>query len=150
LDTITHNWEAHRVILWFDAGFIDFQYDDYGAADSQAHKREPAWKYDCQEWALWWWNFHWRTLGFQFVNQTFPGGIGKHLHIGIPYWLVLLMTGILPLRWLKGRQRQRQQIWRRSHGLCEKCGYDLRAHQPGQKCPECGTTIPDKGVVPHA
>jgi hypothetical protein len=26
-------------------------------------------------------------------------------------------------------------------GLCPSCSYDLRAHQPGQKCPECGTLI---------
>ncbi len=25
---------------------------------------------------------------------------------------------------------------------CPTCGYDLRAHYPGQKCPECGTPIP--------
>jgi hypothetical protein len=24
-------------------------------------------------------------------------------------------------------------------GLCPKCGYDLRAHAHGEKCPECGT-----------
>jgi len=25
---------------------------------------------------------------------------------------------------------------------CRQCGYDLRAHKPGDKCPECGTLIP--------
>jgi len=25
---------------------------------------------------------------------------------------------------------------------CPNCRYDLRAHTPGDKCPECGTTIP--------
>lgn len=25
--------------------------------------------------------------------------------------------------------------------LCPRCHYDLRAHQPGQKCPECGAPI---------
>lgn len=25
---------------------------------------------------------------------------------------------------------------------CVKCGYDLRAHASGQKCPECGTMFP--------
>ncbi len=24
---------------------------------------------------------------------------------------------------------------------CHQCGYDLRAHEPGEQCPECGTTI---------
>ncbi len=27
-------------------------------------------------------------------------------------------------------------------GKCPTCSYDLRAHHPGQKCPECGTPIP--------
>jgi hypothetical protein len=26
-------------------------------------------------------------------------------------------------------------------GLCPICSYDLRAHSPGQSCPECGTPI---------
>jgi hypothetical protein len=37
-------------------------------------------------------------------------------------------------------------IWRRwrmvrgtRQGLCMNCGYDLRAHQAGERCPECGT-----------
>jgi hypothetical protein len=30
---------------------------------------------------------------------------------------------------------------RRNLGLCPNCRYDLRAHQPGQRCPECGTVI---------
>ena len=24
-------------------------------------------------------------------------------------------------------------------GKCRKCGYDLRAHKAGERCPECGT-----------
>jgi hypothetical protein len=35
--------------------------------------------------------------------------------------------------------------WRRIEilaGCCLRCGYDLRAHRPGQRCPECGTPIP--------
>jgi hypothetical protein len=33
--------------------------------------------------------------------------------------------------------------------ICSVCGYDLRAHQPGQKCPECGTEIaPDRHEGP--
>lgn len=27
---------------------------------------------------------------------------------------------------------------------CPKCGYDLRAHNPGDRCPECGSAVPDK------
>jgi len=31
---------------------------------------------------------------------------------------------------------------RLSSGRCPKCGYDLRAHRPGEKCPECGSPVP--------
>jgi hypothetical protein len=27
---------------------------------------------------------------------------------------------------------------------CVTCGYDLRAHRPGDKCPECGRVLPEK------
>ena len=52
--------------------------------------------------------------------------------------LALLPTlefGLLLRRGL--RQRRRQDA-----SCCRRCGYDLRAHQPGGRCPECGTTIP--------
>ncbi len=26
-----------------------------------------------------------------------------------------------------------------NHPVCRKCEYDLRAHNPGDNCPECGT-----------
>ncbi len=32
--------------------------------------------------------------------------------------------------------------WRRPKtGCCPACGYDLRAHKPGDRCPECGTAV---------
>ncbi len=36
--------------------------------------------------------------------------------------------------------------WWRSYDVanrCVKCGYDLRAHAAGQRCPECGTVVID-------
>ena len=44
-------------------------------------------------------------------------------------------------------------LWRKAHrarirGKCPTCSYDLRAHQPGTKCPECGTPIaPQKSAT---
>ena len=31
--------------------------------------------------------------------------------------------------------------------ICPKCHYDLRAHHPSDKCPECGTPIPVKNAT---
>jgi len=44
---------------------------------------------------------------------------------------------LLAIKWKKDK---RQQEYRRVHGLCRSCGYDLR-ETPG-RCPECGT-IPE-------
>jgi hypothetical protein len=38
---------------------------------------------------------------------------------------------------------KRRQAFRLRHHLCLTCGYDLRAHKPGDRCPECGKTVPN-------
>jgi hypothetical protein len=38
-------------------------------------------------------------------------------------------------------RRARQAAHAARRGLCPKCSYDLRAHKPGERCPECGTVI---------
>jgi hypothetical protein len=30
---------------------------------------------------------------------------------------------------------------------CPTCSYDLRAHAPGQSCPECGTPVPPRSAI---
>ncbi len=55
----------------------------------------------------------------------------------LPDWLLLLLTGILPIRWARTALRQRN---RRRLRLCLHCGYDLRA--TADHCPECGVIAP--------
>ena len=55
--------------------------------------------------------------------------------LAVPYWALLLATGLAPSFWLRGRLRRRRRI---IGGRCVRCGYDLRA-TPG-RCPECGAT----------
>ena len=68
------------------------------------------------------------------------GNIDRRRFVVIPYWMVVLVTGLVPAWWIGGRRNRRRQQ-RRERGLCPNCSYDLRAHLPGSKCPECGTLI---------
>jgi hypothetical protein len=55
----------------------------------------------------------------------------------VPYWLAIVCTAALPLLRLGVGAVAFRRRWQRRHaGLCEACGYDLRA-TPG-RCPECG------------
>jgi hypothetical protein len=53
----------------------------------------------------------------------------------LPYWPPTLLFAAIPLWWFLHTRR------RATPGHCRQCNYDLRAHAPGQKCPECGTVI---------
>jgi hypothetical protein len=53
--------------------------------------------------------------------------------ISVPYWLLILLTALLPAIWF-------YRWWRHPPaGHCSVCGYDLRASK--DRCPECGMLI---------
>ena len=55
-----------------------------------------------------------------------------------PFWLStfsLAFVGAIPV--VRGPVRQ---IWRRTRGLCEECGYNLCGNRSG-RCPECGDRV---------
>jgi len=60
------------------------------------------------------------------------------IHLPFAPFIALLASSAILIHWrlqtLKHRRQNRQ-------GLCPTCSYDLRAHHPGQRCPECGTPI---------
>jgi hypothetical protein len=69
---------------------------------------------------------------WQRVAPPFGGEPG--LIIALPTWVPFLLLSIVAVvpavrPWRRHRRRKR--------GLCEKCGYDLRASP--ERCPECGT-----------
>ena len=68
------------------------------------------------------------------VGEDRPGGVPWM--VVFPQWLVVVVSGALPVARLRRRSRKR----RGSHAVCPACGYDLRA-SPG-RCPECGTARP--------
>ena len=53
--------------------------------------------------------------------------------LSLPYWFVAALTLLPFLLALRFRQRRKR---RRRCGMCEACGYDLRA--TSDRCPECG------------
>lgn len=60
-------------------------------------------------------------------------------------WPTLLATfpaALSLLAWRRHRQRN-------CHGLCPTCSYDLRAHKPGERCPECGTVMGGSDETPR-
>jgi hypothetical protein len=68
-------------------------------------------------------------------------GGANWVHIRFPYWLPLLTFAAYPTLALLGASLRRFAATDRyGKGLCCKCGYDVRG-LPGDKCPECGTTI---------
>ena len=97
-----------------------------------------------------WTYLSWRTPdpNFQddkwFAVPTFLGvcrfqflpGLWVYSGLLIPCSYLALLFAILPLLALRSIRRRRKLA---RVGLCKKCGYDLRAHAIGEKCPECGT-----------
>ena len=71
----------------------------------------------------------------EFVELGPPAISYLDTHLAIPYWMPLALTGGGPALWLIWKFTRR----RPKPGCCGKCGYDLRAHAAGARCPECGT-----------
>ena len=76
-------------------------------------------------------------LGFAFgYAGAWPTG---HLcELILPYPFLFLLFAIASALALRATLRRRRE---KRLGLCPVCSYDLRAHRPGDKCPECGTTF---------
>jgi hypothetical protein len=82
----------------------------------------------------------WRTLGFGTGGDGLRHAADSgYFGVWFPYWLMVLLFGILPTialrRWIATRRTLLV-------GTCPDCGYDLRA-TPG-RCPECGTDVSTK------
>jgi hypothetical protein len=102
--------------------------------------------------------FPWPTLNhqlagfgydtFQKSQKAFLGIVditGNESYLEFPHAAVSVLMLILPWVWLVRYRRRRRQS---RVGLCEVCGYDLRASP--LRCPECGTPNPATAIPPVA
>jgi hypothetical protein len=56
----------------------------------------------------------------------------------ISYWVLIVISAVTAF----GIRVLRVRVHLNETGTCATCGYDLRAHKPGDRCPECGTAVP--------
>ena len=97
-------------------------------------------------------SFHWLGFTYSFPAMRPRGGLPgnpiteQEWVVAIPYWFPLALL-VLPFVWKLARFLLRKAP---APGLCQKCRYDLRAHKPGDRCPECGTLIPPKADAAQA
>ncbi len=61
----------------------------------------------------------------------------------VPFWL-LVIPSLVSIFLIKNPLRRRAPG--RDLNRCPQCHYDLRAHNPGATCPECGTLIPPQSA----
>jgi hypothetical protein len=83
----------------------------------------------------------WLPLGYFYAfDRVRDDGVllSHHWRLWMICPFACFYAAILPAGWglLHLASRRTKRI-----GLCPKCSYDLRAHKPGDKCPECGTVI---------
>jgi hypothetical protein len=84
------------------------------------------------------------SVAFNFVglgrfHLSHPNGFKVDIYV-IRWWHVFVLAALPPAIVLRAAVRRWLRERRSRHGLCFRCGYDLRA-TPG-RCPECGTATP--------
>jgi hypothetical protein len=67
------------------------------------------------------------------------GMVAGFTFVSAPHWFLALLTAFPAARWTWSAITRR---WRANQGRCTACGYDLRAHREGERCPECGAVNP--------
>jgi hypothetical protein len=77
-----------------------------------------------------------RWLGFGHQSAARPDQ--GYQDVFVPHGFIALVLAALPLTRLVSLWRLRQRL---THRLCRACGYDLRAHSGGERCPECATPV---------
>ena len=87
-------------------------------------------------------------FGIDYVTFGRPYGSSLLLTPIWPTTLTGLLTGTLAITpAARSRLRQLLTLRRAGRNYCTKCNYNLRAHHPGDACPECGTPVPSRPAI---
>ena len=143
-------WYSLGVVHWSpsDVGGMDRERSVYSVngairiiriaeADFRYGPLKPGWRLVCSSFYPQFTVGGSRSLWFSRERLVTPSR--PHDSLWVPLWFPTLLSLILPAVWL---HRFRSERRKQREGLCLVCGYDLRAHAPGQVCPECGTPVP--------
>jgi hypothetical protein len=79
----------------------------------------------------------WLSFTFAAGRDRLPGDAADHWYVVLPFWLLVLIFGLMP-SWASVRYVRRRRATA-AFGHCPACGYDLRATP--ERCPECGTVV---------
>lgn len=124
-------------------------YGELSAPNGELSGGDGVWPYGARMGM--WYAHGFARFGFQFAWYKWRDLKGKSewsFASRVPVWFVCLLLAAPPLA--LGRRFLRKLRSRRclSDGLCVRCGFDLRAHAVGDKCPECGTPkVADAGAA---
>jgi hypothetical protein len=127
-----------QVILMIPNGYIRITYQHGPGMVARIGTHADRWEFGCtpqvKAWPIQW---YWWLRPRYFNRNGIPNF--RVQDVFVPIWFLAFVSGI---PWVSRR------IWKRLHyraaGLCQACGYDLRATP--DRCPECGT-IPNKAEI---
>jgi hypothetical protein len=88
---------------------------------------------------------HWSAYFAGFGIENRAGVTAPIYTVYVPHWFLAGLLLLYPIRWARRTDFWLTQTRQRSvAGQCLGCGYDLRMHASGDKCPECGVVVPSK------
>jgi hypothetical protein len=136
-----YDWRGEVVIEWFTASLYQVIRHPWqhpiGLTEGITITRYDAESVDG------WRDKTWSSrLGLRTFTHRDLSGVVIGKKVAVPHWFMFALISVA--LWIAHRpsRQARMHRYRAEHGLCLACGYDLRAHHPGQKCPECGTEVP--------